>query len=120
LIVGLLVGAFGSAGPHAMMAVLFLLTSGLGLFLSNTAIAVLIAPVAIQAARTLEVSPYPFAVMVLIAASAAFITPFSTPVVTLVVQPGRYNFGHFAKVGSILWLLTFLTAMLLTPIFFPL
>ena len=89
-------------------------TAVLGLVLSNTASAVLVAPIAIAAAEALDVSPYPFALAVLIAASAAFSTPVSTPVVTLVVEPGRYKFMDFVKVGIpltlIMWLA--LTAIL--------
>ena len=89
------------------------------MFLSNTASAVLVTPIAIIAAESLGVSPYPFAIAVLIAASAAFMTPVSTPVVTLVVEPGRYGFMSFVKVGVPLTLLTWLVTLLLAPLFFP-
>ena len=109
----------GDAGPRAMLTILFFLTAGLGLVLSNTASAVLVAPIAIYAARALEVSPYPFAVAVLIAASAAYSTPVSTPVVTLVVEPGRYGFVDFLKLGIPLLLLTYVATMLVAPLVFP-
>lgn len=89
------------------------------MFLSNTASAVLVAPIAIIAAETLGVSPYPFAVAVLIAASAAFVTPVSTPVVTLVVDPGRFGFMDFVKVGVPLLLLTYAVTLVVAPLFFP-
>jgi di/tricarboxylate transporter len=119
LVVDGLVSGTGAAGPYAMMTALFFLTAGLGLVLSNTASAVLVAPVAILAAQALDVSPYPFAITVLIAASAAFSTPVSTPVVTLVVEPGHYHFGDFLKVGVPLLMLTYLTTLLVTPLVFP-
>jgi len=119
-IVGALQGATGDAGPYVMMSVLFLLTAGLGLVLSNTATAVLMAPVAIQAAEVMAVSPRPFAMVVAIAASAAFVTPVSTPVVTLVVDPGGYRFGDFVRVGTPLLVLTWLTALVVVPLAFPL
>lgn len=119
LVVNLLMGVVGDASPAVMLSVLFFLTASLGLFLSNTASAVLVAPIAIMAANALDVSPYPFAIAVLIAASAAFITPFSTPVVTLVVEPGRYSFGDFIRIGVPLLLLTWLTTLAVTPLFFP-
>jgi len=119
LVVNSLVSGLGSAGPYGMMTALFFLTTGLGLFLSNTASAVLMAPVAIMAAQALNVSPYPLAISVLIAASSAFVTPVSTPVVTLVVQPGRYTFVDFVKVGGPLLILTYLTTLLVTPMIFP-
>lgn len=102
-----------------MLTVIFFLTAALGLFLSNTASAVLVAPIAIIAAEALGVSPYPFAVAVLIAESAAFVTPVSTPVVTLVVEPGRYGFMDFVKVGVPLLLLTYAVTVVLAPLVFP-
>jgi di/tricarboxylate transporter len=119
LIVDTLMATVGDAGPNVMMTVIFFLTAALGLFLSNTASAVLVAPIAIYAAEALGVSPYPFAIAVLIAASAAFVTPVSTPVVTLVVDPGRYAFTDFVKVGVPLLLLTYVVTMLVAPLFFP-
>jgi len=82
LIVDALLDGVGGGNPRLMLTVIFFLTAALGLFLSNTASAVLVAPIAIVAAEALGVSPYPFAVAVLIAASAAFVTPVSNPVGT--------------------------------------
>jgi di/tricarboxylate transporter len=119
LIVEVLVEGLGESGPYVLMSVFFFLTAGLGLVLSNTATAVLVAPIALRAAAVLDVSPYPLAMAVAIAASAAFVTPVSTPVVTLVVAPGNYRFLDFVKVGLPLLLLTWVTTLLVTPIFFP-
>ncbi len=118
-IVGLFFGAIGDAGPRTVMSLLFGITALLGLVLSNTATAVLMAPIAIAAAELLGVSPLPFALAIAIAASAAFVTPVSTPVVTLVVGPGNYRFGDFLKVGIPLLVLTWLTVLLLVPLFYP-
>jgi di/tricarboxylate transporter len=120
ILVNSVVSGLGSSGPYAMMTLLFFLTAGLSLFLSNTASAVLIAPVAIQSALAMGVSPYPFAIIVLIGASAAFASPVASPVVTLVVEPGRYRFVDFVKVGAPLMLLTYIVALIVTPIIFPL
>ena len=119
LIVESLMSNLGQAGPIAMMSALFMLTAALGLFLSNTAAAVLVAPIAITTAEALNVSPYPFAVAVVIAASAAFMTPVSTPVVALVVAPGRYKFMDFVKVGVPLMILTYLVTIVVAPLIFP-
>lgn len=119
LIVDALIYGVGDASPGLMLTVIFFLTAALGLVLSNTASAVLVAPIAITAAEALNVSPYPFAVAVLIAASAAFSTPVSTPVVTLVVEPGRYRFTDFLKVGVPLLLFTWLVTALVAPMIFP-
>ena len=119
LIVDGLVARFGDFGPTAMMTGLFVLTAVLGLFISNTATAVLLAPIAIGIAGDMGVSPYPFAMTIAVAASAAFMTPVSTPVNTLVVAPGGYTFGDFAKVGVPMTILVMIVADLLIPLLFP-
>ena len=119
LIVESMMAAAGDAAPGVMLTLIFFLTAALGLVLSNTASAVLVAPIAITAAQALGVSPYPFAVAVLIAASAAYSTPVSTPVVTLVVEPGRYRFMDFVRVGLPMLLLTYLATLVLAPLVFP-
>ncbi len=115
---GLMALSSGS-GPYMLMTLLFFLTASIGLVLSNTAAAVLVSPIAIYAAAAAGYSPYPFAVAVLIAASSSFSTPVATPVVTLVVEPGRYVFTDFVKTGLPLLLLTYVTTLLLTPWLFP-
>jgi di/tricarboxylate transporter len=119
IVVDTLMNAFGGSGPYVLMTVLFFLTAAIGLVLSNTAAAVLVSPIAIYAAATLGASPYPFAVAVLIAASSSFSTPVATPVVTLVVEPGRYVFMDFVRVGLPLLFLTYLTVLAVTPLVFP-
>jgi len=115
-----LIDLFGDAGPHALLACLFLLTAVIGLFISNTATAVLMAPVAISTATQLGASPYPFAMIVALAASAAFMTPISSPVNTLVLGPGQYRFADFVRVGVPFTLLVMLVSVLLVPWLFPL
>ena len=118
-IVDALLSAVGDSGPYIILTIVFFLTAGLGLVLSNTASAVLVAPIAIYMAEAVGYSPYPFAVAVVIAASAAYSTPVSTPVVTLVVDPGRYRFTDFVKVGVPLLMLSYLVTLLVTPLVFP-
>ncbi|TCL09557.1 di/tricarboxylate transporter [Shimia isoporae] len=120
VVVDALFDLVGDASPQVMMASLFLITAALGLVLSNTASAVLVAPIAIVASETLGVSPYPMAICVLMAASAAFSTPVSTPVVTLVVAPGGYRFADFLKIGLPLTALVGVITVWITPWFFPL
>jgi di/tricarboxylate transporter len=115
-----LITLVGDASPHAMLAALFLLTAVIGLFISNTATAVLMAPVALAAAAQLHVSPYPFAMIVAVAASAAFMTPVSSPVNTLVLGPGQYRFADFVKIGVPFTLLVMGVAVVLIPLLFPL
>ncbi|MBV8278713.1 MAG: anion permease, partial [Verrucomicrobia bacterium] len=115
-----LVRIFGDSEPRVLLAVLFGLTALVGLFISNTATAVLMAPVALSVAHHLNASPYPFAMIVALASSAAFMTPISSPVNTLVVGPGQYRFGDFVKVGVPFTLLVLLISVSLVPWLFPL
>ena len=110
----------GDAAPHVVLGLLFVITASLGLFISNTATAVLMAPVAIAVATELGLSPYPFAMIVAIAASAAFMTPISSPVNTLVVGPGNYGFGDFVKVGVPFTLIVMAASLVLVPWLLPL
>jgi di/tricarboxylate transporter len=111
---------FGQSEPRIILAALFALTASIGLFVSNTATAVLMAPIALTVARHLNVSPYPFAMTVALAASTAFMTPVSSPVNTLVMAPGKYRFGDFVKVGVPLALITMLITVLMVPWLLPL
>lgn len=110
----------GAAGPSVVLASLFVFTALTGLFISNTATAVLMAPVAIGVARHLEASPYPFAITVALAASAAFMTPISSPVNMLVMGPGRYRFMDFVRIGVPFTIIVLVITVWLVPVFFPL
>ena len=114
-----LVAMAGGAGGHALLASLFAVTALLGLFVSNTATAVLMAPVAIAVAQELHASPYPFAMIVALGASTAFMTPVSSPVNTLVVEPGGYAFFDFLRVGVPLSLIVLVVSVVLVPWLFP-
>lgn len=120
LLVTQLLALLGNASHITLLATLFILTALLGLFISNTATAVLMAPVAISLAQALGASPYPFAMMVALAASAAFMTPVSSPVNTLVLGPGQYRFSDFLKIGTPFTLLVLLIGVILIPWLFPL
>lgn len=110
----------GGAGPHIILATIFMLTAILSMFMSNTATAVLLAPVAIGVAHQLEASPLPFAMIVALAASTAFVTPVSSPVNTLVVTPGGYKFGDFVKFGGPFAVITMIVCVILVPLILPL
>ncbi|MGG4664235.1 SLC13 family permease [Providencia vermicola] len=109
----------GGLGPHVMLLCLFILCATIGLFISNTATAVLMAPIAIAAARQMEVSPLPFAMVIGIAASAAFMTPVSSPVNTLVLGPGGYKFSDFLKIGVPFTIIVMFISIAVIPILFP-
>jgi len=115
-----LMASTGDFGPLAVMAVLFVFTAGLSQVVSNTATTVLVAPIALQAAMAMEVSPYALLMTIAIAASSAFVTPVASPVNTLVLGPGGYRFMDFVRVGLPLQLLMLIATLLIVPLFFPL
>ena len=91
--------SLGHYGPYALLAGIYFSTSLLTLFISNTATAVLMAPIALSSAAQMGLSPYPFLFAVTLGASMCFATPFSTPPNALVMQAGRYTFMDYVKVG---------------------
>jgi di/tricarboxylate transporter len=109
----------GEAGPMAMLAGLYVLTGAMGLFISNTATAALVAPVAMGAALQMGISPYPLLMTVAISSSTAFSTPVSTPANMLILGPGDYRFGDFVRVGLPLQLLVGVVTVLIVPLLFP-
>ena len=78
------------------------------------------APIALTLARDLGLSPYPFVMTVALAASAAFMTPISSPVNTLVLVPGQYRFGDFVRIGVPFTIIVLLITLLLVPWLLPL
>ncbi|RNR79473.1 SLC13 family permease [Klebsiella pneumoniae] len=119
LVVKGLMDVAGGEGPYLMLGCLFVMCAAIGLFISNTATAVLMAPIALAAAKSMGVSPYPFAMVVTMAASAAFMTPVSSPVNTLVLGPGKYSFSDFVKIGVPFTILVMVVCVLLIPVLFP-
>ncbi|EIY5022447.1 TPA: SLC13 family permease [Klebsiella quasipneumoniae subsp. similipneumoniae] len=119
LVVKGLMDVAGGEGPYLMLGCLFVMCAAIGLFISNTATAVLMAPIALAAGKSMGVSPYPFAMVVAMAASAAFMTPVSSPVNTLVLGPGKYSFSDFVKIGVPFTVLVMVICVLLIPVLFP-
>jgi di/tricarboxylate transporter len=113
-----MVAVLGSLGPLAVLATVFLVTAVVGLFISNSATAVLMAPVAIDAARVLHNSPQAFAMTVAIGCCAAYVTPVSSAVNTLVMEPGGYTFGDYVRPGVPLLLLTMVVTIVLASIIY--
>lgn len=115
-----LMAVIGGAGSRVVLASLFAITALLGMFISNTATAVLMAPIALAVAGDLKASPYPFAMIVALAASTAFMTPVSSPVNTLVVTPGNYTFGDFVRIGVPFSLVVMIVCVIMVPWLLPL
>jgi di/tricarboxylate transporter len=109
----------GDIGPGLLLAVVYLATSVLTMFMSNTATAVLFAPIAMQAAAGMGVNPYPYLFAVAVAASMCFASPFSTPPNALVMSAGKYTFKDYIKVGLPLQIVMGIVMVLLLPLIFP-
>jgi di/tricarboxylate transporter len=114
-----LLALVGNSNPRVGIAALFIVTSLLSLFISNTATAVLMAPIGLAMSSALGISPYPFAMTITLAASAAFMTPVSSPVNTLVVSPGNYLFGDFVKIGVPFTILVLIFSIVVIPWILP-
>lgn len=114
-----LVTGLGKFHPMALLAGVFLLTSGFSQAINNSATAVLMAPIAILAATSLQISPEPFMIVVAISASTAFLTPVGTTTNAMVMTAGNYKFIDYVKVGTPLLLLFLTATMLLVPVFWP-
>ncbi|MEX0307234.1 MAG: SLC13 family permease [Ruegeria sp.] len=104
----------------AILTVLMVVTMTLSDVLNNTATAIVAAPVGIQMARTLEVSPDPFLMTVAVAASAAFLTPIGHKNNTLVLGPGGYRFGDYWRMGLPLEVLIIAVSIPAILVFWPL
>ena len=114
-----LVGGLGNYGPLVLMAGIYFTTSLLTMFISNTATAVLVAPIALQSALSLGVSPYPFLLAVTVGASMCFASPFSTPPNALVMSAGKYTFMDYVKVGLPLQIIMGIIMIFVLPLIFP-
>jgi di/tricarboxylate transporter len=111
-----LVQTVGDAGPHALLAGLFVLTAVFGQLISNTATALIVVPIAVSAAGDIGVSPRPVLMSVAVAAAASFLTPVATPANMMVMGPGGYRFADYWKLGSCMLVLFFVVATLLVPV----
>ena len=114
-----LVDSLGSMGPTALLAGIYFTTSLMTMFISNTATAVLMAPITLVAARQVGVSPYSFLFAVTLGASMCFASPFSTPPNALVMKAGGYTFMDYVKVGLPLQIIIGVVMTFVLPLLFP-
>ena len=114
-----LVASLGSYGPLLLMGGIYFTTSFMTMFISNTATAVLMAPIAMNSAMQVGVSPVPFLFAVTLGASLCFASPFSTPPNALVMPAGQYRFSDYVKVGLPLQVILGIVMILLLPLLFP-
>ena len=114
-----LVEGLGIYGPYALMAGVYFTTSLMTMFISNTATAVLLAPIALQSAVQMDISPVPLLFAVAVGASMCFASPFSTPPNALVMPAGQYTFMDYIKVGLPLQIIMGIVMVLVLPLIFP-
>jgi di/tricarboxylate transporter len=106
-------------GAYGVLGSLFLLTALLTSVISNNAAAVVLTPIAITTGLAMELSPLPFVIAVMIAASNSFITPIGYQTNTFIYGPGGYHFSDFMRVGGPLNLILLVLATFVIPFFFP-
>lgn len=114
-----LVSILGAMGPTMLLAGIYFTTSLLTMFISNTATAVLMAPIAMTSAIETGISPYPFLFAVTLGASMCFASPFSTPPNALVMHAGEYKFSDYLKVGLPLQIIIGIVMVFVLPLLFP-
>jgi di/tricarboxylate transporter len=114
-----MVSVIGGFGPLAVMAGLFILAALASQVMPNPAVAVLLAPIALNTAKDLSVSPYPLMMAVAVSASAAFLSPVGHSANVLIMGPGGYRFSDYTKVGLPLTLVVLLVVLVVMPIFWP-
>ena len=114
-----LVASLGTVGPMALLCGIYFTTSLLTMFISNTATAVLMAPIAMSASAELGISPLPMLFAVTLGASMCFASPFSTPPNALVMQAGNYSFKDYVKVGLPLQIIMGIVMTVVLPLLFP-
>lgn len=114
-----LVTGLGVTAPILLLGIVYAATSLMTIFISNTVTAMLMAPIALQCAEGIGVSPVPFMFAVTVAASMCFASPFSTPPNALVMSAGQYTFKDYIKVGLPLQIIMGIVMVLVLPLLFP-
>jgi di/tricarboxylate transporter len=115
----LLVTWVGPLGHLALLGVFFWLAAVLTQVVSNVAAALVLAPLAVSIAGAQHLSPYPLVVAMVVALSAAPLTPLANKVFLMAMGPGGYRYQDFFRIGLPLTLLMFTLVLLLVPVLFP-
>ncbi|WP_425416463.1 SLC13 family permease [Oricola indica] len=106
--------------PLVALAAVYILATVLTEIVTNNAVAVIVTPVAVGLAATLGLDARPFVVAVMVAASASFMTPIGYQTNTLVYNAGGYRFSDFLRLGFLMDMTTFVSAMIVIPMVWPL
>lgn len=120
LMVDQLVSFSGQLSPVVLVSLFYLFTSLLTQLISNNAVAVLLTPIALSMAATLQVNPQPLLMTIAFGASASFMTPMGYQTNAIVRGAGGYTFGDYLRIGIPLTLIMWLLATVLIPFFWPL
>ena len=120
LIAERLIALVGDGDPIFVLVALYLLTAGLGQFISNTATVLIVIPIALAAAQASGVSPLPILMTVAIAGAGSFLTPVATPANMMVFSPGGYRFGDYWRLGLPILVAWLVLALLIVPRVWPL
>jgi di/tricarboxylate transporter len=120
LLVDQLVSLAGQVSPVVMLSLFYLFTSLLTQLISNNAVAVLLTPIALSLATTLQVNPQPLLMTIAFGASASFMTPMGYQTNAIVRGPGGYTFGDYLRIGIPLTVIMWALATVLIPVFWPL
>ena len=119
LITDVLINTFDGYGPHILLAAFYFATLLITTFISNATSVILFAPIAIQTAQEMNISPYPFLFAVATASVMCLASPYSSSTNSIVMSPGGYSFGDFIKVGLPLQLIYMILMILVLPLLFP-
>lgn len=119
LITRVLIDTFDGFGPHVLLAAFYFAALLVTTFVSNATSVILFAPIAIQTAQEMNISPYPFLFAVATASVMCLASPYSSPPNSIVMSPGGYSFGDYIKVGLPLQLIYMIVMVILLPIIYP-
>lgn len=119
LITDVLINTFDGYGPHILLAAFYFATLLITTFISNATSVILFAPIAIQTAQEMNISPYPFLFAVATASVMCLASPYSSSTNSIVMSPGGYSFGDFIKVGLPLQIIYMILMILVLPLLFP-
>jgi di/tricarboxylate transporter len=114
-----MVAVLGPLGPYALAAAFYWLAALLTQVISNVAAALVLAPLALSIAHANAWSPYPLLIMMIVALSAAPLTPLANKVFLMAMGPGQYRYQDFIRVGGPVTLVMFTLSLVLVPLMFP-
>jgi di/tricarboxylate transporter len=120
LLADAVVGVVPGGNGHLLLAALFVLTAGLSQFISNAATVLVVTPIALAAAATVEIAAEPVLMLVAVAGAASFLTPIATPANMIVKSAGGYRFGDYWRLGLVMMLAWLVIATVLIPVVWPL